>query len=98
MIRAVLARYPQVHRAIIYVSRALGTAAPGSDIDLTLVGGADLTLDVLSLLMHDLDDLPLPYTFDLSIFSMITDPDVRAHIERACQLFYAQSPQSNCKL
>jgi len=38
----VLARYPQVEKAILYGSRAKGNYKPGSDIDLTLLGGADL--------------------------------------------------------
>lgn len=67
-IQAVLAQYPQIEQAILYGSRAKGTYKPGSDIDLTLVGGEEVTLDVLSLVMDALDDLLLPYTFDLSFF------------------------------
>ncbi len=39
----VLKRHPQVTQAILYGSRAKGTYQNGSDIDLTLCGGADLT-------------------------------------------------------
>lgn len=95
-IRAVLARHPQVREAILYGSRARASHSPGSDIDLTLVGGDDLTLDVLSAIMHELDDLLLPYSFDLSIFHKISDPNVRAHIQRTGKLFYHQ--QSDPKI
>jgi hypothetical protein len=58
------------------------------DIDLTLVGGPDLTLKVLYRIMDEIDDLLLPYTFDLSIFNHISDPDVIEHIQRVGVLLY----------
>ena len=87
-ISEVLARYPQVQRAILYGSRAKGNYKNGSDIDLTLCGGADLTLQVLYKIMDELDDLLLPYTIDLSIMANITDPDVLEHIQRVGITFY----------
>lgn len=87
-IRAVLRRYPQVERAILYGSRAKGNYKNGSDIDLTLRGGADLTLDVLYQILDDLDELLLPYTIDLSIFENIDDPEVIEHIQRVGVPFY----------
>lgn len=87
-IRAVLARYPQVEKAILYGSRAKGTYKNGSDIDLTLCGGASLTLRILRRMMTELDDLLLPYTIDLSIFNDISDPDVVDHIQRVGIVFY----------
>lgn len=85
---AVLARFPQVDQAVLYGSRAKGNYKNGSDIDLTLCGDADLTLGVLSKIMHALDDLLLPYTIDLSIFRDIRDPDVLEHIQRVGVTFY----------
>ncbi len=87
-IHAVLARFPQVEKAILYGSRALGTYKRGSDIDLTLQGGDDLTLQVLYKIMHDIDDLLLPYTFDISVFGLISDADVLEHIGRVGVTFY----------
>ncbi|GIV16752.1 MAG: hypothetical protein KatS3mg022_2187 [Armatimonadota bacterium] len=88
---SVLARYPQVQKAILYGSRARGTYKNGSDIDLTLVGGEDLTLQVLYRIADELDDLLLPYTFDLSILSHIRDPDVLEHIQRVGVIFYKRA-------
>ncbi len=85
---AVLARHPQVDQAILYGSRAKGNYTDGSDIDLTLRGGEDLTLNVLYKIMDELDDLLLPYIIDLSIFNTIHDPDVIEHIQRAGVTFY----------
>ena len=87
-IGAVFARYPQVARAVLYGSRAKGTCKNGSDIDLTLRGGADLTSNVLYQIIGELDDLLLPYTIDLSILSDISDLDVVEHISRVGITFY----------
>ena len=45
--RAVFARYPQISRAVLFGSRAMGTHKPGSDIDIALFGKEELTLDLL---------------------------------------------------
>ena len=84
----VFKRYPQVEKAVLYGSRANATHKTGSDIDLTLHGGQDLTLHVLLRIADDLDDLLLPYTFDLSIFRDIIDPDVTEHIRRVGVTMY----------
>jgi predicted nucleotidyltransferase len=85
---AVLSRYPQVEKAILYGSRAKGNYKNGSDIDVTLRGGADLTLNVIYKILDELDELLLPYTIDLSIFNNIADPDVIEHIQRVGITFY----------
>jgi predicted nucleotidyltransferase len=90
-IGAVLRRYPQVERAILYGSRAKGNYKKGSDIDLTLRGSADLTLNVLYKILDDIDELLLPYTIDLSIFGTIDDPEVIEHIQRVGVTFYEKS-------
>ncbi len=87
-ISGVLARYPQVEKAVLYGSRAKGNYRNGSDIDLTLYGKTDLTLRVLYRIMDDLDDLLLPYTIDLSIFNNIDDRDMVEHIQRMGITFY----------
>jgi predicted nucleotidyltransferase len=84
----ILAGYPQVDQAILYGARAKGNYKNGSDIDLTLRGGADLTLKVIYKILDDLDELLLPYTIDLSIFNDISDPDVIEHIQCVGVMFY----------
>ena len=87
-IHTVLRDYPQVEKATLYGSRAKGNYKNGSDIDLTLHGDVDLTLNVIYRNLDDLDDLFLPHTIDLSIFNDITDPDVLEQIERVGINFY----------
>jgi len=88
---SVLEHYSQVEQAILYGSRAKGNYKPGSDIDLTLRGGADLTLKTLRRIMDELDDLLLPYTIDLSIYADINDAEVKAHIQRVGQVLWQRA-------
>jgi len=92
-IRAIFAKYPQVEKTVLYGSRAKGNYRDGSDIDLTLFGGADLTLGVLHKMMDEIDDLLLPYTIDLSIFNQISDRNVIEHIQRVGVTFYERKEQ-----
>lgn len=87
-IRSVFANYPQVEKVVLYGSRAKGNYKLSSDIDLTLLGGEDLTSDVLCRIIGEIDDLLLPYTIDLSIFHQISDSDVIDHIRRVGVVFY----------
>lgn len=94
-ISAVLARYPQVEQARLYGSRAKGNYKNGSDIDMTLSGGEDLTMHVLYRIMEEIDGLLLPYTFDLSLFHNISDPGVIDHIRRVGVLFYEKAGEKS---
>lgn len=87
-INGVFAQHIEVKKVTLYGSRAKGNYKNGSDIDLTMHGDADLTLNVMYKIMTELDDLLLPYMIDLSIFSTIGDPDVVEHIQRVGVLFY----------
>lgn len=87
-IRAVLAAHPEVDRAILYGSRAMGNFRPGSDIDLTLEGEG-LTHDLLLRIMTELDDLLLPWTIDLSLFKDLNHQTLREHIERVGIVFFS---------
>ncbi|MDA3819832.1 MAG: nucleotidyltransferase domain-containing protein [Candidatus Delongbacteria bacterium] len=83
----VFAKYPQIEKAIIYGSRAKGNYKTGSDIDLSLTG-EDLTLSLIHSVELEIDDLLLPYTFDISMFNQISNPDLIEHINRVGLVFY----------
>ncbi|MBS9402419.1 nucleotidyltransferase domain-containing protein [Halomonas sp. TRM85114] len=89
-IRGTLARFPAVERAILYGSRAMGTQRPASDIDLTLVGES-LGNDELQEIDLALDDLLLPWTFDLSIHHRLVNEALRAHIDRVGVTLYERA-------
>ena len=89
-INAIFAEYNEVEKAVLYGSRAKGSHKPGSDIDLALKG-KQLNLKLLNKISLDLDDLLLPYTFDLSICHHISAPDLLDHIERVGKIFYKKN-------
>lgn len=74
-------------KAILYGSRAKGTYRNGSDIDLTLMSDT-LTYKDLNQIETQLEELLLPYTFDLSLFQHIDNPDLIDHINRVGKIFY----------
>ncbi len=78
---------PHVDEVILYGSRAKGTNKPGSDVDLALKGD-NLNLQELNRLSLALEDLLLPYTFDLTIYQRIDDPDLLEHIQRGGETIY----------
>jgi uncharacterized protein len=86
-ILGVFARFTAVERAVLYGSGARGDYKTGSDIDLTLFGAA-LTSGICSKIASELDDLLLPYTIDLSLFSELTNEKLRERIEREGVIFY----------
>lgn len=72
---------------MLYGLRAKGTYKTGSDIDLTLKG-SDLILSIINKISNEIDDLLLPYSFDISIFSQISNADLVDHINRVGIVFY----------
>jgi len=86
-INSVFALFPEVEKVILYGSRAKGNYKLGSDIDITLKGQY-LNLETVNAIETKIDDLLLPYLFDISIFSQIDNPDLVEHINRIGKLFY----------
>lgn len=92
-IRHVLAQTPHLERAVLFGSRAKGTHKPGSDIDLALLGDALQLADRLRL-DNALDDLDLPYFFDLVLYRQISEPALREHIDRVGVTLYSRDAQN----
>lgn len=84
---AVFAQYPALEKALLYGSRAKGNYRPGSDIDVSLFGDT-LSYAQLGQIETQLDDVLLPYSFDLSLFNHIDNPDLVDHIRRVGIVFY----------
>ncbi len=84
---SVLKRFPQIEKAILYGSRAMGTYKPGSDVDISLIG-KDLTQELLWKISEALDDSLLPYVFDLSLFETLDNPELKEHISRVGFVLY----------
>jgi predicted nucleotidyltransferase len=80
MIRGVLARHPEVTGAVLFGSRAKGTATAGSDVDLALEGIDDPLR--ASAIASELEELALPYRFDVKALSAIRSRALIEHIDR----------------
>ncbi|ADY12431.1 nucleotidyltransferase domain-containing protein [Sphaerochaeta globosa] len=83
--------YKEIDAVILYGSRAKGTYRPGSDIDIT-IKGEHFEDSLVGKLAEEIDDLLLPYSFDISSWSQIDNPDLLAHIERVGIIIY-QKPK-----
>jgi uncharacterized protein len=86
-IRDVFAACPKVEKVILYGSRAKGNYRPGSDIDLTLLGEG-LSHRELTDIAGKLEDSPIPYLVDLSIFAHIDNPNLIDHINHVGKVLY----------
>jgi predicted nucleotidyltransferase len=78
----VLAVHPQVHRVVLFGSRAQGKFTVKSDIDLALFGAA-LTLDDQAQLLDKIGALPIPQRVDLLLYERITNEALRAQIDQS---------------
>jgi len=90
-INGIFSKYSQIEKVILYGSRAKGNYHNGSDIDITLKG-QNLTLgNSVYPIAEELDELYLPYMFDISIFSHIQDKNLIEHINRVGKVFYTSA-------
>ena len=78
---AIFSKCKNLEKVILYGSRAKGNYKKFSDVDITLEGD-NLTLADLFQIQDLLYESDLPYTYDVSIFSSITNPDLIDHIRR----------------
>ena len=83
----IFAKIPKIEEVILYGSRAMGNYREGSDVDLALKG-ENLDMNELLKLSAELDELDLPYHFDLLIFEKIKHRDLLDHICRVGQTIY----------
>ena len=90
LLDSVFHRHPEIARVVLFGSRAKGSARPNSDIDLAVDGSID-TLQVQAL-ADELDQLPLPYQFDVQAINRLQNPQLRAHIDRVGIEIYRAPP------
>jgi predicted nucleotidyltransferase len=83
-------QYTEIEKVILYGSRAKGTHKPFSDVDITLVG-SDIKMELLTLLSLEIDELLLPYSFDISIFGRLNNAELIEHIQRRGVVLYEKS-------
>ena len=93
-IRRVLAGFPEISKALLYGSRAMGTFRDNSDIDITLFTQGTERSNLLFEVMGALDELELIYGFDISLYNDIDNTNLTDHIQRVgVELYNAQQYQ-----
>ena len=80
LLRQVFVRHPEIQAVKLFGSRAKGVHTAASDVDLAL--WADLDALQAEAIAAELDELPLPYRYDVQPFHLIRHLPLREHIER----------------
>lgn len=88
MMRAVFRRHPEVASAILFGSRAKGTHTERSDVDFAVTGDvAPLRAETIA---AELDELPLPYRFEVQPLAHIHHRPLLEHIQRVGILIHPE--------
>jgi predicted nucleotidyltransferase len=96
LLKTVLRRHPEITSVRLFVSRAKkGTDTFRSDIDLALWD--DIGMLKAQAIAADLDELPLPYRFDVQPFDSIKARPFREHIERAGIVLYTKDTSPDAR-
>ncbi|MFP4192918.1 MAG: nucleotidyltransferase domain-containing protein [Candidatus Hydrogenedentota bacterium] len=89
LLRTVFRHHPELTHVKLHGSRARGTERNNSDIDLALFG--DLSGLECRRIRSELDELPLPYRFDVTAYSRHTDPLIKSRIDEEGVTLYARA-------
>ena len=86
LVRSVLRQHHEIESAILFGSRAKGIHSDRSDVDLALTGSLGaLGAEAIA---AELDELPLPYRFDVQALAAITHAPLLEQIERVGMVIY----------
>lgn len=89
LIRSALARHKEISGAVLFGSRAKRAASSSSDVDIALEGIDDeLRAEAIA---SELEELPLPYRFDVRALAAIRYSPLRDHIARVGVRIYGQT-------
>lgn len=86
MVRSVFRHHHEVKSATLFGSRAKGTRSDRSDVDLVVTGDVEpLRAETIA---AELDELPLPYRFEVQPLEHIHFRPLLEHIRRVGVLIY----------
>jgi predicted nucleotidyltransferase len=71
-----------VSKAVIFGSRAKGNFRYNSDIDIAVWGNVNI-----GHILTELDELPMPYKFDVVSYESLKNDKLREHIDRVGKIF-----------
>lgn len=87
-IRKIFSNFPSIEKVLVYGSRAKGNYKPGSDIDMTIIASEDFDFSTLARVNTLFYESSLPYLYDISDFSKLTNKDLIEHIRRCGKIIY----------
>ncbi len=88
LIRESLAEFPEIEKAVIFGSRAMGNHKKGSDIDIAICG-ENVNHNTTSRLYGKLnEELPIPYFVDVVNYNLINLEELKEHIENNGKIIY----------
>jgi predicted nucleotidyltransferase len=87
LILGVINNFEEIEKALIFGSRATEKYKPGSDIDLALIGDK-LTSLLINRVSSALDDLPLPFMFDVINYHELNIQLLKKKIDDEGKLLY----------
>jgi uncharacterized protein len=86
LIIGIFKNFKNVGKAILFGSRAMGNYQSNSDIDIAIYNyGSLMESELIEL---ELEELPLPYKFDLKDVSSIKNKALQEHINRVGIVIY----------
>ena len=86
-ITQILKKFPDIHEAVLFGSRAMGNFKPGSDVDIALKGKITLQVVAHAKALFE-EESHMPYTFDVVDYHTIETPAFKDHIDRHGQSIY----------
>ncbi|MCD4722843.1 MAG: nucleotidyltransferase domain-containing protein [Desulfobacula sp.] len=85
---SIFSTYPEVEKVVVFGSRVLGNAKPGSDVDCA-ISGKNVTSQLVSRIQNYLkEETLLPYFFDCLCFESIQNQDLCKHINTYGKVLY----------
>ena len=86
-LETVLVSHKNIEKVILYGSRAKGTNRMYSDVDIVLVGEKINNREYTNII-QEIDDLLLPFIFDISVYYSIKDSNLIESINRTGVIIY----------
>ena len=88
LVLSVLRQHPEIESATLFGSRAKGTHSDRSDVDLALAGSLGaLGAEAIA---AELEELPLPYRFDVHALAAISHTPLLERIARVGMVIYPE--------
>ncbi|HVZ95424.1 MAG TPA: nucleotidyltransferase domain-containing protein [Chitinophagaceae bacterium] len=87
IIEGAIDSFKEIEKAIIFGSRAQGNFKASSDIDLAIIG-KDVTSNIITKLSVALDELPVPFMFDILDYKALSNKNLKNKIDSLGKIFF----------